>query len=334
MLVLPRHFGHRCAAWLVSVCMVWLLAGCGPRYEPPLMVGTNIWAGYEPLYLARDLGYYKGQSVRLVELGSTTQVMDALRTGRLDVAGVTLDEALTLAHEGVPIAVIWVMDISAGADAIVARPPITQVAQLRGRRVGVEQTAVGAYMLQGALQQAGLKVGDVTVVPLPIDEHVAAWRSGNVDAVVTFDPARQTLLKEGGKEIFDSRALPGEIVDVLVARHNALQCCEQRIAALLKGQRQALDYLAQQRDDALLRMSRRPGSPPEDVGVALAGMELPDAARNRSLLQSPAAGAAPSPTLHDTAQRLAQIMRAKDILGHDVSVQNLIDARFVREPSP
>ena len=96
----PRSFGRRWIAWLASVCMAWLLAGCGPRYEPPLMVGTNIWAGCEPLYLARDLGYYDGQPLRLVELGSTTQVMDALRTGRLDVAGVTLDEALTLAHEG------------------------------------------------------------------------------------------------------------------------------------------------------------------------------------------------------------------------------------------
>lgn len=328
----PRSFGRRWIAWLASVCMAWLLAGCGPRYEPPLMVGTNIWAGYEPLYLARDLGYYDGQPLRLVELGSTTQVMDALRTGRLDVAGVTLDEALTLAHEGVPISVIWVMNISAGADVIIARPPLAQVSDLRGRRVGVEQTAVGAYMLQGALQQAGLKVGEVTVVPLPIDEHVAAWRSGSVDALVTFDPARHVLLHEGGQEIFDSRSLPGEIVDVLVARHSALQCCEQRIAALLRGQRQALDYLAQQRDDALLRMSRRPGTQPEDVGRALAGMELPDSARNRSLLQAPASGQ--GPTLHDTAQRLAHIMRAKDILSHAVPVQTLIDARFAQEQAP
>ena len=91
------------------------------------------------------------------------------------------------------------MNISAGADVIIARPPLAQVSDLRGRRVGVEQTAVGAYMLQGALQQAGLKVGEVTVVPLPIDEHVAAWRSGSVDALVTFDPARHVLLHEGGR---------------------------------------------------------------------------------------------------------------------------------------
>ena len=65
--LLSRPFGCRWLAWLASVCMAWLMVGCGPRYEPPLMVGTNIWAGYEPLYLARDLGYYDGQPLRLVE---------------------------------------------------------------------------------------------------------------------------------------------------------------------------------------------------------------------------------------------------------------------------
>ena len=43
-------------ARLVSIVVVLfglLLAGCGSQPEPPLRVGTNLWPGYEPLYLAR-----------------------------------------------------------------------------------------------------------------------------------------------------------------------------------------------------------------------------------------------------------------------------------------
>ncbi len=69
--------------------------------------------------------------------------MDALRVGSLDLAGLTLDEALLLAQEGVPIAVIWVLNTSAGADALLAKPGITTLDALRGKRIGVEQTAVG-----------------------------------------------------------------------------------------------------------------------------------------------------------------------------------------------
>ena len=132
------------------------LLGCSPRYQPPLTVGTNTWIGYEPLYLAHDLGYYEGANLRLVELASTTQTLDALRVGSLDLAGLTLDEALLLAQEGVPIAVIWVLNTSAGADALLAKPGITTLDALRGKRIGVEQTAVGGYMLNAALAQANL----------------------------------------------------------------------------------------------------------------------------------------------------------------------------------
>ena len=143
-----------------------LLSACGARHEAPLTVGTNTWTGYEPLYLARDLGLH-GPSPAPGGLGSTTQSMDGLRTGRLDMAGLTLDEALTLVQEGIPIKVIWVLDVSQGADALVARYGVAGLADLRGRKVGVEQTAVGAYMLNAAMAEAGLRTTDITVVPLP-----------------------------------------------------------------------------------------------------------------------------------------------------------------------
>jgi len=309
-------------------CAALLGAGCSPRFEPPLMVGTNTWTGYEPLYLARDLGYHDGLPLRMVELGSATQAMDALRVGKLDLAGLTLDEALTLAQEGVPIRIVWVLNVSAGSDAIVARPGIARLADLRGRRIGVEQTAVGAYMLQAALQQAGMQASEVSVVPLPLDEHLAAWRNRHVDAVVTFDPVRQMLVNEGGVALFDSRALPGEIVDVLVARQAALQCCARHIAQLLDGQHRALAYLAQHRGDALARMARRPGVAASDVAAALGGMALPDTAANQALLGGP------SPGLARTAQQLAQAMHQRGLLARTPDTTALVDGRFVREMQP
>ncbi len=302
-----------------------LLAGCGPRYEPPLAVGTNIWPGYAPLSLANDLGYFKGLPVRLVELGSNTQAMDALRVGNLDLAGLTLDEALTLLQEGVPLKVIWVMNVSAGADAIVARSDIEHMTDLRGRRIGVEQTAVGAYMLQGALEQAGMQVGEVVVVPLSLDEHETAWREQKVDALVTFDPVRQALLNDGARVIFDSRALPGEIVDVLVVRESVLQCCAARVGLLVDGLRRALAYIAQHHGDAMARMAKRTGISAADMAAAFDGMALPDPVANRQLLS----GATPG--LSSTLHRLADVMQARGLLRKIPDTSALIDGRFTHE---
>lgn len=304
-----------------------LLAGCAPVYQPPFMIGTNTWTGYETLYMARSLGYFNGMPLRLVELGSSTQSMDALRAGRLDAATLTLDEALTLADEQVPIRIVWVLDVSAGADALVAKPDIPTLAALRGRRIGVEQTAVGAYLLDAALRRAGLSAADVTLVPLPVDAHVGAFESGEIDAVVTFDPARQALLNAGGQVLFDSRMLPGEIVDVLVVRRDALDCCTQAIARLIAGQQRALDYLARQREDALARMAPRLGLSPPDVARSLEGLILPDAAYNRSLLDGP------TPDLAETARHQARLMRQRGLLSTEIDTRGLIDGRFLQPES-
>jgi len=303
--------------------LVVLLAGCAPAYRPPLTVGTNPWIGYEPLYLARNLGYYDGMPLRLVELGSNTQAMDALRAGRLDAAGLTLDEALTLAEEKVPVAIVWVLDVSAGADALVAKPEIPTLAALHGKRIGVEQTAVGAYLLDATLRRAGLATADVTLVPLPVDAHVGAFESGAIDAVVTFDPARQALLNAGGRVLFDSSMLPGEIVDVLVVRRQALDCCARDIARLIDGQQRALEYLARHRGDALARMSPRLGLAPADIARALEGLVLPDDAYNRSLLDGP------TPDLAETARQQARLMQQRGLLSSGIDSRSLIDGRFL-----
>lgn len=322
---LARCIGWRrfCAILALAGSAAWLTA-CGPRYDPPLAVGTNTWTGYEPLYLARDLGLHDGLPVRLVELGSTTQSMDALRTGQLGMAGLTLDEALTLAQEGIALKVVWVMDVSSGADALVVRPDLADLSDLRGSKVGVEQTAVGAYMLQAALRKAGLASADITVVPLPMDEHLSAWRDGRVDALVTFDPVLQVLRGSGAKVLFDSREIPGEIVDVLVARKEALDCCSQHIAQLLQAHQRALGHLATAQEDALQRMTPRLGLTPAEMDAALGGIELPDAAANRTLLSGPEARLAKS------AQRLAANMREQGLLHRAVDAASLIDDRFVR----
>ncbi len=314
---------------LALVGLTALLAGCGPRYQAPLTIGSNSWIGYEPLYLARELGYYDGHNLRLVELGSTSQALDALRVGKLDMAGLTLDEALLLMQEGVPLSVLWVLNISAGGDVVIGQPHITSLKQLRGKRIGVEQTAVGAYMLDAALQRAQLTTKDITIVPIPLDEHVAAWRNRSVDAVVTFEPARQTLLRAGGTELLNSRALPGEIVDVLVARREALACCSERIAALIAGQQRALVYLQEHRTDALQRMVPRQGMPIDGVEQALQGVELPDAAANHALLTGN-----PAPLVHN-AIHLAEVMNARDLLRlAPEKARHLIDPRFAQGQRP
>ena len=157
--------------------------------EPPFRVGTNVWLGYEPLYLAQSLGYLKGQGVSLRKFDTTLEVIEAFRLGLLEAAAVTLDEALRLAESGPEIRIVLVMDVSNGGDVILGQPELAAVSDLRGKRIAVEESAVGGYLLARALEIAEVRPEDVILVHLPIDRHLDAFRAHEVDAVAYWEVA-------------------------------------------------------------------------------------------------------------------------------------------------
>ncbi len=305
--------------WVGVVTLVLLACvGCTPEPEPILRVGTNVWPGYEPLYLARDLGYLDG-SIRLVEYSSATQVISAYRNGAIEAAALTLDEALLLTQHGPAPRVILVMDISHGGDVILGAPRLRRLADLKGRRVGVEHSATGAYVLSRALRLAGLTRADVRLIPLEVDEHERAFRDGRVDAVVTFEPVRSKLLAAGARQLFDSSQIPGEIMDVLVVRPDRLDRHRRQIVALLAGWFRALDDLRRAPRDVAPRIAKRLRLSVDQVLASYDGLRLPDAARNRALLTGD------PPELALAARRLADVMVAEKLLPKPLDVAPVFD---------
>lgn len=258
----------------IALCALALGTCYLPEAEEPLLVGTNVWPGYEPLYLARNLGLFGETEIKLVELTSATEVMRAFENRQLDVAALTLDEALRLAVRGVPLDVVMALDFSAGADALMSRPSVDSIAALSGKRIGVETTATGALMLARALGSADMRSTDVTIVPLAIDEHAKAYSEGRIDAIVTFEPVRTELLALGARELFSSREIAGEIVDVLVAQKGLSQEERAHIEALMKAWDGALEHLKDEPGDAVRQMTARLGGSASDVSAMLAGLRL------------------------------------------------------------
>ena len=288
----------------VLVCLAFVI-GCTPSPPEPLRIATNVWPGYEPLYLARSLGLYPPRSVRLVEMANSTDTLRAFRNGLVDCAALTLDETLTLAQDNADLRVILVTDVSHGADAVLARPGLRSLADLRGKRIGVEHTAVGGYLLARTLDAAHLRPRDVEVVPVTESGHEQAFVSGSVDAIVTFEPTRTRLLRHGARVLFDSARIPGEIVDVLVARTETTRTRAGDLEMLCAAWFSALDHLATHGEDAAHRMAGREGLSGPEFGAALSGLRFPDRASNRRLLNG---------ELVKPAQRLVEVMKHEKLL--------------------
>ena len=268
---------------LALCCLSVLCAGCGAAVDAPLRLGTNIWLGFEPFYVARKQNLLP-PSVRLVEYASGAEVLSAFRNRSIDLAAVTLDEAISLAEHDPSLRVGLVLDYSNGADALVARPDIRQLADLKGRSVGVESFGVGAYLLGRALQRVGLSPRDVRMVPLPLDTHEAAFSRGQVDAVVTFYPVLARLREQGGQVLFDSRAMPGEIVDVLVFREDTARRHAPALVALGQAWFTAVKQIHLRDPVAMAAMVQRQKISPAALEQALALLRLQDLKQNQLAL--------------------------------------------------
>jgi NitT/TauT family transport system substrate-binding protein len=231
---------RRPAALFYGVMLALLLSACGAPPEPPVRVSVNPWVGYDPLVLARERNLLDSARIKVVELMSNSESQRALRNGLTEAAALTLDEALRLADSGVPLRIVALLSDSHGADAVLAHPDISTPAQLKGKRIALEETALGALVLDRLLAAGGLNRADISTLHVEAAMHADLLASGKVDAVITFEPMKSQLLGRDFRVIFDSRGMPGEIVDVLVARAHLSDERIETLRAAWEAGRQAL----------------------------------------------------------------------------------------------
>lgn len=295
------------------------------QQEPVLSIGTNVWPGYEPLYLARALNKVDAKKINLVEYSSATQVIKAFRGKSIQVAALTLDEVLLLKELGMEPRVILIMDISDGADVIVAKPEFSSIKALKGKRIGVEASALGAYVLSRALQEHGMVQSDVKIVSLEVDEIERAYSEDQIDAAVTFEPVRHRLLKQGAVQVFDSSEIPGEIVDVLVTTKQSLETNPNNLQHVIDGWFETLGFMQANQNDAATILSKRLKISPKEVIDSYDGLKLPDRSENVSLMSGKSSKSMAN------AQKLMQTMLSNGILKKEVDLVDLFEPGLVAQ---
>lgn len=258
--------------------------GCDDPVHRPLRVGLLVWPAYELYYLADDMGIYPPEAIALLDFPSPAEAMRAFRTGNLDAVLLTQHFFMSLAAEDSAVIAVQVADISSGADALLAHPDIAGLSDLAGRRIAVEKSPLGAYILRRVLETAGLDMADITPVSIDVAGHVDAYLSGRVDAVVTYEPHRSRLLDHGAVELLSSTDLDMEISDLLLVRRPLSERKTAALRTLIDGWFQARAYLKATPEAAIRRMAKRGVIRADELAVGFAGMILPDTAKNRAML--------------------------------------------------
>ena len=196
-----------------------------PVTGTPLTIAYSDWPGWVAWDIAVQKGWFKEAGVNVdFKWFEYVPSMETFSAGKVDAVTVTNGDALVTGATGGKSTCILANDYSNGNDMVVAKPGIKSVAELKGKKIGVEVGFVSHLLLLNALKSANLTAKDVTLVNTPTDQTPQMLKSGKVDAIVAWQPNSGAALTEvpGSTAIFTSANVPGIIYDLLCVNPKSL----------------------------------------------------------------------------------------------------------------
>lgn len=258
---------------LALALLVSCLVGPIPQAEArtTMNIGTVVWIGFAPFYVADALDTYKKYDVKvnLVNFDDNSTMPSALQGGSVDGDMLTYDQVIGAADKGWPFKVVLPIDYSYGGDAIVAKASVKSIKEIKGMKVAYNPLSPSDFLLAYALQHNGMSESDITPVHMSAESVGAAMVSGAVPVGVTYQPSVSTIVNTGaGKQfhvILSSREAPGLITDVLVFKEGYIKQHQKEIKGLIQGYLDALAFIKKNPKKAADYVAKAMGITPAEV---------------------------------------------------------------------
>lgn len=239
-----------------------------------IKVGYSDWPGWVAWAIAEQKGFFKkhGAEVKLVWFANYTDSISALSAGQLDANCQTWSDTMGPIAKGVPLKAVLVNDNSAGNDALMVSPKIKSFADLKGKKIALEEFSVSHFVLVTALAKNKMSVKDVQVVNLSAGDAAAAFMSGRVDAAVVWNPWVNQIQQSGkGKALFTSKDMPGLIPDLLVAQEKSIKSNRKDYIGMIRAWYDVEKFIRDNPKEAAQIMSKVVDLKAEEYAVFLPG---------------------------------------------------------------
>lgn len=193
-------------------------------------VAWSIYVGWMPWGYAAEQGIVKkwadkyGLKIEVTQFNDYVESINQYTAGTFDAVTLTNMDGLSIpAAGGVDTTAVIVGDFSNGNDAVILKDK-SDLAAIKGQNVNLVEFSVSHYLLARALDSVKLTERDLNIVNTSDADMVAAYKTPDVTAVVTWNPLVSTILEDpSAKKVFDSSQIPGEVIDLMVANTTVLK---------------------------------------------------------------------------------------------------------------
>jgi NitT/TauT family transport system substrate-binding protein len=265
-----RRLGTLATIAAVSVATLGM-AACGGDEQPAGDSGpVTLRLGYFPniTHAPAVVGVEKG--IFAEKLGANVtlkpqtfnagpEAIEAIFSGALDATYIGPNPTVNAHSKSKGEAVRVISGAASGGVALVTKPEITTVEQLRGKKIATPQlgntqdVAIRYYLKEKGLTTTKEGGGDVSIVPQANSQTLETFRSGAIDGAWVPEPFVSQLVNAGGKVLVDERDLwPGGrfVITNLIVSTKFLKEHPETVKKLVEGQVAANDYINKDPDGA------------------------------------------------------------------------------------
>ena len=300
-------------------------------FAEPLKIAYSDWPGWVAWDIAKEKGFFEKHGVE-VELLWFDYVasMDAFAAGKADAVCVANGDSVVLNATGARNVMILVNDYSNGNDKIVARAGIDDVKGLKGKKIGVEIGFLSHELLMKALQDSGMTEADVELVNMPTHQAAQVLASGDVDAIVAWQPHSGMALKasEGSAAVYTTADAPGIIYDTLAVAPGSILKNKAEWQKVVAAWYDVIDYMADpaNEEEMLKILSARVGLTPAEYKPFLSGTKMLSKEEVLKVLE-PAEGFG---SLYGSSEVVNEFFVANKVYDEAVDIKRTIDPSFTK----
>jgi NitT/TauT family transport system substrate-binding protein len=314
---------------LTSVLLVACVRSPPPAAPVPIKLGSYLWPGSYWIDIALKNGWFveAGLSVQRVDVNlHYFEALDSVADGRLDVMGFSQFDLVRHVAAGHDLVGVAAVDYSVGAEALVARPGIHRLRDLKGRRLSLHRGTYLEYLLAIIAEREGFNLAEVTLVDQAGPEALEDFKAGRIDAALVWEPYVTDALRAGGEALFSAADFPGLTYTVLALRHDFIQAHPRQVAALIGVWHRAELYLRDHPGEACDLVAEVSGYTKQEASDLLHTVHIVDLSDNERAF-SYAAG---FESLHGSWRRMNDYMLQHGLASARVESSAHLDSGFIR----
>lgn len=312
-----------------------LVSACHPPEPPqplssaPIRIATYVWPGSYWVDVAWEKGWFReaGLNVERVDVNlHYFESMNKVNSGELQASGFTEYDLVRHVAAGNDLVGIIAIDYSEAAEALIAKPDIHRLQDLRGKKIALHRGTYLEYLLSVVAARDHLNLDEVTLLDMNGDDAIKAFTAGTIDAVLAWEPFVSEAKAAGGVQIFSAADFPGLTYSVFTLKRDFIEKHPREVEALARVWKRTERYIREHPSEACAIVARLANEPLEYVEGLLRTDRMLDLADN-SRAFSYAAG---FESLHGSWRRMNDFMLNRGLASRRMDSPEHLDSRYIR----